>query len=194
MRLVVVAVLASAIVACSATPETTEEEAAYFSDCRDIDPDATPASLRFAGEDYELMWQRRCADGGTRVFRAPGGDAGKARLVTLTLYPPEAEPRRSLNAYLARSASERVGEPQMFEPEAPSRAQYLAELMLRDDDAAELEYVLHGVSRTDGGRVVSVTYTHRFAMANAAGLARIRAEQADWLGAVSRQLSRFPDP
>ena len=82
----------------------------------------------------------------------------------------------------------------MFEPEAPSRAQYLAELMLRDDEAAELEYVLHGVSRTNGGRVVSVTYTHRFAMANAAGLARIRAEQADWLGAVSRQLSRFPDP
>jgi len=178
---------------CATGPSSTPEEAAYFSDCRDSAPDGAEAVLRFAGSRYQRQWQRLCDRAALRVFSAPGGEGSQERLVTLARYPPDAEPRRTLDAYIARSASRRVAEPRIFErQDAGPATRYIAELMLQRETPGELAYLLHGVSRSDAGRVVSVTYTHRFAAANDAGLARIKAEQGAWVRALERHLDDFP--
>lgn len=193
MRPVLAALLVLGVAGCAGTdgPPTPD-----FSDCREASGDDIEASLEFGGDDFDLAWQRRCDTGGTRVFRAGGGEEGHpSRLVTLTRYPPDAEPRRTLEAYVVRSAPRRVGEPHVFRrSDGEGRSRYLAELMLRRAEASQLEYVLHGVTAGDTGRVVSVTYTYRFRTANKAARERIQSRQQDWVRSLERLLSGFPPP
>lgn len=190
----VVVMLVLVTAGCATGPRSTPEEAAYFADCRDGAPDDADAALAFAGRRYQLHWQRRCDNAALRLFRAPGGEDGQERLVTLALYPPEAEPRRILDATIARSASRRVGEPQIFERKGASGTRYIAELMLQRETSRQLEYLLHGVTTSEAGRVVSVTYTYRFRAANDAAVERIQADQRAWVRAVERHLGAFPAP
>ena len=190
-----VALLLLMLAGCAGNQPSPEQERTSFDACRNGVPEDPDASLRFADSRYELAWQRRCDNGGTRVFRqASGSDSAEARLVTLTRYPPDAGVEATLDAYLARSASERVGEPQIFQRGSGGSERYIAELMLRREDAGHLEYILHGVTRGRGDRVISVTYTHRFDADGDAGLERIKADQATWVGAIERHLAAFPPP
>lgn len=195
MTRALVTVLVLALAGCATNPARDGEATAKLAGCRDGVPDDAEVTLRFAGRDYELAWQRRCDNGATRVFRAASGrDGVDERLVTLTRYPPDATVASTLDAYLARSAAERVGEPQVFDRGSGDGARSITELMLRREDAGQLEYVLHGVARGRGDRVISVTYTHRFAPEHDTGLAEIKAEQTQWVRAIERHLAAFPTP
>lgn len=193
MRPLLAALLALAVAGCAGNNGPTSPD---FSDCREASGDDIEASLEFAGEAFDFAWQRRCDTGGTRVFQAGAGEPGDARrLVTLTRYPPGAEARRTLEAYVARSARQRVGEPRVFRRgDDEGRPRYLAELMLRREEARELEYVLHGVTAGETGRVVSVTYTYRFQTADTAARERIQSQQNDWVRSLERLLTGFPPP
>lgn len=190
--LIAVVVLASG---CATGPESTEQEAEYFSNCRNSQPEGAETSLSFAGDEFHLHWQRRCQGSRARVFKADGSDDDATRLVTLAMYPPSAEIERTMDAYIARSAGKQVGEPRVFERGASGpQDKQIAELMLRRESVRELEYVLHGVAATDSGRVVSVTYTHRFSADGQDPAGRIKARQARWLQSLERLLAGFPDP
>lgn len=165
--------------------------------CREAAAESIDASLHFGDTAFEPAWQRRCDEGRTRVFKAVNAGAGAEvkRLVTLTRYPAEAEAERALHAYIARSRRTRVGEPRIFERRNNGdRTRYFAELVLRRGDARDLEYVLHGVTTGEAGRVISVTYTHRFPTTDRTALEAVKQDQGEWVREIERLLAGFPPP